>query len=320
MPDSRSQQRFNGGLPSAPSFVDYQWSADDSDADPGTPGEYDTESAWSGDEHDQDSMTSDTVFFPHDPVRASQERSIGPSGGALALSTVTEREEEISPKSTPLATPLLPAKRGGIMSLFSTTPPVLSSSVGSNGSQTPRPPVRLLPDVEGASPQSSGNGSSGSGSSNGAGNRYHAQRGSLGVHPFPGPRDNSKDKVKDKDTTPPAADNAPLPTESTPLLKPTPRRLSRSTPKRQWGATDRLSPTVSSRRSSIAGGRRGSVVRRRSRQLEHAGESSDGQTLFNAVAVLVGIGLLSMPLAFSFAGWIGGTLMLVAFSYLTCHT
>lgn len=262
-PDSRSQQRFNGGLPSAPSFVDYQWSQDDSDADPGTPGEYDTESAWSGDEHDQDSMVSDTVLFPHDPVRNSADRSMGPSGGALALSTVTERDEELSPKSTPLATPLLPQKRGGIMSLFSTTPPVLSSSAGSNGSQTPRPPVRLLPDVEATSPKTS------------TSNRYHAQRGSLGVHPFPGPRDTSKD------TTPKAVDDAPLPSENTPLLK-SPRRPSRSTPKRQYGANERLSPVIPSRRSSVAGGRRESVVSRRrsSRQLvQHVGESGDGQTV-----------------------------------------
>jgi vesicular inhibitory amino acid transporter len=50
------------------------------------------------------------------------------------------------------------------------------------------------------------------------------------------------------------------------------------------------------------------------------GESGNGQTLFNSVAVLVGVGLLSMPLAFSYAGWIWGTIMLVGFSYLTCHT
>lgn len=36
--------------------------------------------------------------------------------------------------------------------------------------------------------------------------------------------------------------------------------------------------------------------------------------------MLVGIGLLSMPLAFSYAGWIGGTLMLIGFSYITCTT
>lgn len=52
----------------------------------------------------------------------------------------------------------------------------------------------------------------------------------------------------------------------------------------------------------------------------HVGESSDGQTLFNCIGVLIGIGLLSMPLAFSYAGWIGGTLLVIAFSALTCHT
>jgi amino acid permease len=45
----------------------------------------------------------------------------------------------------------------------------------------------------------------------------------------------------------------------------------------------------------------------------------DGQ-LFNAVAVLVGIGLLSLPLAFAYAGWIGSTMMLLGFAWLTCHT
>ncbi|WVF67802.1 hypothetical protein IAT40_002563 [Kwoniella sp. CBS 6097] len=50
------------------------------------------------------------------------------------------------------------------------------------------------------------------------------------------------------------------------------------------------------------------------------GQSTDGQTLFNATAVLVGIGLLSLPLAFAYAGWIGGTLMLLGFGWLTCHT
>ncbi|WWD07224.1 hypothetical protein V865_005321 [Kwoniella europaea PYCC6329] len=50
------------------------------------------------------------------------------------------------------------------------------------------------------------------------------------------------------------------------------------------------------------------------------GQSTDGQTLFNATAVLVGIGLLSMPLAFVYAGWIGGTVMLLSFGWLTCHT
>jgi vesicular inhibitory amino acid transporter len=52
----------------------------------------------------------------------------------------------------------------------------------------------------------------------------------------------------------------------------------------------------------------------------HGGESTNGQTLFNSIGVLIGIGLLSMPLAFSYAGWIGGAIMVVAFSAITCHT
>ena len=76
--------------------------------------------------------------------------------------------------------------------------------------------------------------------------------------------------------------------------------------------------------------------RRKSLQAEPAplGQSTDGQTvgpllsgnlstdgqLFNAVAVLVGIGLLSMPLAFSYAGWAVGSVLLAVFGYVTCHT
>ncbi|GMK56747.1 hypothetical protein CspeluHIS016_0305870 [Cutaneotrichosporon spelunceum] len=93
-----------------------------------------------------------------------------------------------------------------------------------------------------------------------------------------------------------------LASETTPLLGASPKT---------W-QPERLSP---SRRSSVVSHRRVSH-----RAPPHIGESSDGQTLFNATAVLVGIGLLSMPLAFSYAGWIGGTIMLIGFSYLTCTT
>ncbi|WVN86056.1 uncharacterized protein L203_101214 [Cryptococcus depauperatus CBS 7841] len=55
------------------------------------------------------------------------------------------------------------------------------------------------------------------------------------------------------------------------------------------------------------------------RRLE-LGQSTDGQTLFNATAVLVGIGLLSMPVAFSYAGWILGTVLLIGFGWLACYT
>lgn len=101
-----------------------------------------------------------------------------------------------------------------------------------------------------------------------------------------------------------------------------------------------------------AGGKRRLSGVRRRRRPPDVGQSTDGQTvrpffsrlsflpvylvprpvnlgpccrvadrqLFNAVAVLVGIGILSLPLAFAYAGWIGGTIMLLGFGYLTCHT
>ncbi|WVQ86288.1 hypothetical protein IAT38_008456 [Cryptococcus sp. DSM 104549] len=65
-------------------------------------------------------------------------------------------------------------------------------------------------------------------------------------------------------------------------------------------------------------GRRRRSSGRRRRVVE--GESTDGQTLFNATAVLVGIGLLSLPLAFAYSGWIAGSAMLLGFGWLTCHT
>ena len=42
--------------------------------------------------------------------------------------------------------------------------------------------------------------------------------------------------------------------------------------------------------------------------------------LFNAVAVLLGIGILSLPLALAYAGWIAGVGMVIGFAGATCHT
>ncbi|WVR08803.1 hypothetical protein IAU60_005861 [Kwoniella sp. DSM 27419] len=80
----------------------------------------------------------------------------------------------------------------------------------------------------------------------------------------------------------------------------------------------------STRRYSGYGGTNGPAHRKktkpRARITLHQGQSTDGQTLFNATAVLVGIGLLSLPLAFAYAGWIGGSIMLLGFGWLTCYT
>ena len=42
--------------------------------------------------------------------------------------------------------------------------------------------------------------------------------------------------------------------------------------------------------------------------------------LFNAIAILLGIGMLSEPLAFAYAGWIGGTCLIIFYGYITCYT
>ena len=42
--------------------------------------------------------------------------------------------------------------------------------------------------------------------------------------------------------------------------------------------------------------------------------------LFNSIAMLLGIGMLSEPLAFAYAGWGCGTLLLIFYGFLTCHT
>ncbi|TFY68341.1 hypothetical protein EVJ58_g1054 [Rhodofomes roseus] len=51
-----------------------------------------------------------------------------------------------------------------------------------------------------------------------------------------------------------------------------------------------------------------------------SGHSTYGQTLFNAIAILLGIGMLSEPLAFAYAGWIGGTVIIIFYGWITCYT
>ncbi|OCH96489.1 hypothetical protein OBBRIDRAFT_6015 [Obba rivulosa] len=69
-------------------------------------------------------------------------------------------------------------------------------------------------------------------------------------------------------------------------------------------------PTVESRRASVT-----KIV-----QYDHGGQSTFGQTLFNSIAILFGIGMLSEPLAFAYAGWIGGAILITLYGYITCYT
>lgn len=66
--------------------------------------------------------------------------------------------------------------------------------------------------------------------------------------------------------------------------------------------------------------RSASSIHQTNAQGTHEGRSTYGQTLFNCIAVLLGIGMLSEPLAFSYAGWFLGTLLLAVFGYVTCYT
>ncbi|KAJ7783455.1 transmembrane amino acid transporter protein-domain-containing protein [Mycena maculata] len=62
-------------------------------------------------------------------------------------------------------------------------------------------------------------------------------------------------------------------------------------------------------------------LRRPSSAVPHKyGRSTFGQTLFNCVAMLVGIGLLSVPLAFAHSGWIMGTVLIFSYGFISCYT
>ncbi|KAF8640666.1 hypothetical protein AX17_000323 [Amanita inopinata Kibby_2008] len=52
----------------------------------------------------------------------------------------------------------------------------------------------------------------------------------------------------------------------------------------------------------------------------HGGQSTFGQTLFNSIAILLGVGVLSEPLAFAYAGWIMGTVLIVCYACIACYT
>ncbi|KAG9124660.1 hypothetical protein FRC07_010722 [Ceratobasidium sp. 392] len=66
--------------------------------------------------------------------------------------------------------------------------------------------------------------------------------------------------------------------------------------------------------------RRLSMAHRKSVSKPPRGSSSFGQTLFNAIAILLGVGMLSEPLAFAYAGWIGGFVLITFYGFLTCYT
>ncbi|KAH8120132.1 transmembrane amino acid transporter protein-domain-containing protein [Phellopilus nigrolimitatus] len=66
--------------------------------------------------------------------------------------------------------------------------------------------------------------------------------------------------------------------------------------------------------------RKVSAASTRSEKQLVSGKSTFGQTLFNSIAILLGFGMLSEPLAFAYAGWIGGTILIIFYGLITCYT
>ncbi|KAG2368253.1 transmembrane amino acid transporter protein-domain-containing protein [Suillus spraguei] len=104
--------------------------------------------------------------------------------------------------------------------------------------------------------------------------------------------------------------------EAAPLLKASPTSNQVS-----YGASD--SDTYAGEESRGPTDR--SLLRRKSsvtlrKPYNYGGQSTYGQTLFNSIAILLGIGMLSEPLAFAYAGWIGGTALIVFMGFLNCYT
>ncbi|EAU92886.2 amino acid transporter [Coprinopsis cinerea okayama7 len=68
--------------------------------------------------------------------------------------------------------------------------------------------------------------------------------------------------------------------------------------------------------------RRSSAASHGSRSIHYSfgGRSTYGQTLFNSIAILLGIGMLSEPLAFAYAGWAAGTILIILYALISCYT
>ncbi|KAI0704895.1 transmembrane amino acid transporter protein-domain-containing protein, partial [Cytidiella melzeri] len=150
-----------------------------------------------------------------------------------------------------------------------------------------------------------------------------------GAHPIflPGPHRTSRQVTED--TIVPSRSDA---REDTPLLLHRATSLTFAEPQRRPMNEGVLPPIVMpvdgppqtltrrlSQVSNRSGGRRGSTASR-ANKVAHGGQSTFGQTLFNAIAILLGIGMLSEPLAFAYAGWIGGMILMISYGWITCYT
>ncbi|TFK57351.1 hypothetical protein OE88DRAFT_1651027 [Heliocybe sulcata] len=125
--------------------------------------------------------------------------------------------------------------------------------------------------------------------------------------------------------SPPERDGAPASTprpfgERTPLLR---KPTSRSAVGGDAAPMVQPSGLTAPQSQKQVGGaltHRVSTASLKSTKHNFGGKSTFGQTLFNSIAILLGIGMLSEPLAFAYAGWIGGTFLIIFYGYITCYT
>lgn len=120
---------------------------------------------------------------------------------------------------------------------------------------------------------------------------------------------------------------SPKPRETTPLLakgasvsfdvssRQVPRKLSMV----KHGEHDHLGVLCSTVQRRLSNASTTKSVRS-IKTIRHVGQSTFGQTLFNSIAILVGIGMLSEPLAFAYAGWSMGTVLITMYGALACYT
>ncbi|CDO72322.1 hypothetical protein BN946_scf184977.g19 [Trametes cinnabarina] len=135
----------------------------------------------------------------------------------------------------------------------------------------------------------------------------------------------------DEDLTPgPSAEDRsfdfPTPTVTSPRYPTTPSSVDLPTPRagertpllvRQSTSTTILGPPASAPTSDEVPQYESIQRRVSSASLGTKGETKQ---LLNAVAVLFGIGMLSEPLAFAYAGWIGGSILIIGYGYISCYT
>ncbi|KAK9467987.1 transmembrane amino acid transporter protein-domain-containing protein [Lipomyces arxii] len=80
------------------------------------------------------------------------------------------------------------------------------------------------------------------------------------------------------------------------------------------------SPTGKDADPLIGGGQRIVLDQSKGRVLVVPGRSTAPQTVFNSVNILIGIGLLALPLAFSYSGWLIGILFMCCAAAITLYT